>query len=436
MNIKQIPIFFINRNRLESLKKIILWLLESGYENIKILDNQSSYPPLIEYYSTLGKSIEVIPLNRNAGPWVFWELGIHKEIESHYIVSDSDLFPSDFCPTDLINYMYAILTQHEGIFKVAPGLNLENISPHYSQGELAYKWESQFWHKPVGRCLFAAAVDTTFAMYRRGVDFSNDPSSNIRLGYPYLLEHSPWQVNDSNLQDEEIFYRKNTEKGFSYWSANTPDERLISTEYIKNNLSKKILHLGGGNEYIPGWINIDISGRKLDLKFDLNNCKSEKLPFENNTIDGFYMSHVFEHISDTLSLMSELYRVGKNGSKFFIRLPHGSSDDAWEDPTHVRAYFESSFVYFSQPAYSRADYGFIADWQVNKITLIVNPDLLQNDFNVAYNLVKLNRNLVNEMIVELEVVKPGRSRSLDLLRNGDIILTSNSLIHPDFNSTG
>jgi hypothetical protein len=174
MNIKQIPIYFINRNRFESLKKIIVWLTEAGYKNIKILDNQSTYPPLIDYYSTLESSIEVIQLNRNAGPWVFWELGIHQKIESDYIVSDSDLYPSDFCPDDLISYMHGVLTQHDRILKVAPGLNLDNISPDYSQGELAYKWESQFWHKPVGRCLFAAGIDTTFAIYRRGVDFSND----------------------------------------------------------------------------------------------------------------------------------------------------------------------------------------------------------------------------------------------------------------------
>ena len=124
---------------------------------------------------------------------------------------------------------------------------------------------------------------------------------------------------------------------------------------------------------------MDISGRKLDLNFDLNNCKSEKIPFDDNTVDGFYMSHVFEHISDTLSLMSELYRIGKNGAKLFIRLPHGSSNDAWEDPTHVRAYFECSFVYFSQPAYSRADYGYTADWQVKKIYLIVGNELLKYD---------------------------------------------------------
>ncbi len=433
MNLKQVPIFFINRNRFESLKKALSWLAREGFTNITVIDNQSTYPPLLDYYSNLTNCAQVIRLDKNIGPWVFWELGIHRKIKSNYIVSDSDLFPSEFCPNDLINYMHSILSEYKEITKVAPGLNLETISSKYSQGELAYEWESQFWQKPVGRGLFAAAVDTTFAMYRQGEEFSNDSSKNLRLGYPYLMEHSPWHVDDANLSDEEIFYREHTEKGFSYWSANKPDARLLSSEQITNRSKKIILHLGGGNEYIPGWINIDISGRRLDLKFDLNNCKSEKIPFGDDTVDGFYMSHVFEHIYDTLSLMSELYRVGKHGAKLFIRLPHGSSNDAWEDPTHARAYFESSFVYFSQPAYSRVDYGYTADWQVKKIYLIVNNELLKGNINNIQVLLRINRNMVNEMVVELEIIKPARPRNLELLKNGEIVLTSKGLIHPDFN---
>ncbi len=432
MNIFQIPIYFINRNRFKTLKKFIDWLQNSGFKNIKVLDNQSTYAPLIDYYNEIENDVEIIRINKNSGPWVFWEMGIHKTIDTNYIVSDPDLYPSDFCPEDLINYMYGILQQNPKITKVAPGLNLENISDNYAHSDLVYKWESQFWHKPVGRCLFAAGVDTTFAMYRKGIDFNNDSSNNIRLGYPYLLEHSPWQVNDSELDEEEIFYRKNSEKGFSYWSSTNPDERLLKSDYVKNNQEKKILHLGGGNEYIPGWINIDVSGRKLDLNFDLNSCKTTKIPFENDSIDGFYMCHVLEHIPDTLSLMSELYRIGKNGAKLFVRLPHGSNDDAWEDPTHTRAYFESSFIYFSQPAYSRADYGYVGDWQVEKIILLVNADLINQGTSAAYNAIKLNRNLVKEMIVELRAVKPSRPRRLDLLKNGEIILTSDSLLFPVF----
>jgi hypothetical protein len=42
-------------------------------------------------------------------------------------------------------------------------------------------------------------------------------------------------------------------------------------------------------------------------------------------------------------LMQELHRIAKPNGKLVIRCPHGASDDAWEDPTHVRAFFARSF---------------------------------------------------------------------------------------------
>lgn len=432
MSVEHTPIFFVNRNRLSSLKRMIDWLKQAGFHNITVIDNDSSYPPLLDYYNENDGVIKILKVGRNAGPWVFWELGLHKTIGSDYIVSDSDIYASEFCPNDLINFMHVMLRQHPTIEKVGAGLNLDNISPNYSQSQLAYQWETQFWHNPVGRCLFAAPIDTTFALYRRGVDFSNDASKNLRLGYPYLIEHAPWQVNDNDLDEEETYYRNHVEGGFSYWSAGSADERLLASDFIKNDNSKRILHLGGGNEYIPGWVNIDVSGRKLDLEFDLDSCGTHRLPFDDDSVDGFYMCHVFEHISDTLSLMSELYRIAKDGARMFIRLPHGSNNDAWEDPTHKRAYFEGSFVYFSQPAYSRADYGYVGDWQVDKVQLIVGDDLIKQGAAVAFNAVGLHRNLVAEMIVELTAVKPARPRRLDLLMNGQVVLTSTSLIGPSY----
>jgi ubiquinone/menaquinone biosynthesis C-methylase UbiE len=64
------------------------------------------------------------------------------------------------------------------------------------------------------------------------------------------------------------------------------------------------------------------------------------MPVDDNSIDGFFMCHVFEHIDNTLAMMQELYRVAKPNARFVIRLPHGASNDAFEDPTHQRPYFQ------------------------------------------------------------------------------------------------
>lgn len=58
-----IPIIINNYNRLTMLKKLIDSLTSRGYTNIVILDNQSTYPPLLEWYAKC--QFEVIRLPKN-----------------------------------------------------------------------------------------------------------------------------------------------------------------------------------------------------------------------------------------------------------------------------------------------------------------------------------------------------------------------------------
>src|SRR6478735_424319 len=117
-------------------------------------------------------------------------------------------------------------------------------------------------------------------------------------------------------------------------------------------LMKEKLHLGCGKTILKEWINLDImKGQGVDIVADLEKCSETPLPFEDNSIDEFFASHLIEHIHHTLPMMQELHRIAKNDAKAVFRLPYGSSDDAYEDPTHVRQYFLNSFGYFSQPYY-------------------------------------------------------------------------------------
>jgi SAM-dependent methyltransferase len=433
---QEIPIFIVNRNRVSSLKAMIQWLLGIGCHDVQILDNDSSYPALLDYYQRLPGNVTLHKLGENIGPRAFWQLGLQKKYSSPYIVSDPDLVPAAFCPDDLIAHMHHLLSRFPDCGKVAPGLRLDSVSPNYGQADAAVKWESQFWHRPVSRGIFFAPVDTTFAIYAAGSEFTRD-GKNLRLGYPYLLEHTPWQVDENNLDEEETYYRAHTSSSFSHWSPKTPDSRMENLEFFKRHIqriTKTIVHLGCGNEYIPGWINIDISGRKLDIQFDLNKCRSRRLPLEDNSVDGFYMCHVFEYIEDTIALMEELYRIARNGSKIHLRMPHGASDDALGDPAIARAYFESSFAYFSQPAYSRAESAYMGDWQAGRITLVVAPSLLEKKPDHAYQIIKTQRNIVSEMVVELSAVKPARARLSGLLKNCELLLTSDARIVPKFDN--
>jgi SAM-dependent methyltransferase len=109
----------------------------------------------------------------------------------------------------------------------------------------------------------------------------------------------------------------------------------------------------------------------VDVVADLEKCATDPIPLESDSVDEFLLRHVIEHIHASLEMMQELYRLAKPNAFATIVVPFGASDPAWEDPTHVRAYFPGSFDYFSQPNYWRADYGYRGDWQPRKIGLFV-----------------------------------------------------------------
>lgn len=102
----------------------------------------------------------------------------------------------------------------------------------------------------------------------------------------------------------------------------------------------KNLHLGCGKNILQGWINLDIVALDgVDIIAELNDCQNTSLPFEDNVIDEFLASHVIEHLHNLLPFMEKIHRIAKPNAKAVFRLPYSSSDDAFEDTTHLRQYF-------------------------------------------------------------------------------------------------
>ena len=184
------------------------------------------------------------------------------------------------------------------------------------------------------------------------------------------------------------------------------------------------LNLGCGRTILDGWINVDaVALPGVDVVADLDRCRTAPLPFDDASAGEFLLSHVLEHLSDPLPLMQELHRIAAPGALATIRCPYGSSDDADEDPTHVRRLFAGSFGYFAQPWYWRADYGYRGDWETRRIVLFVrraDHDGLALD--AILRRVRERRNVVVEMVAELEAVKPARAPDRSLQRAPQLVV--------------
>lgn len=176
------------------------------------------------------------------------------------------------------------------------------------------------------------------------------------------------------------------------------------------------LHFGCGRNILEGWLNLDAQALPgVDLVADLDNCSATPLPLPDNAIEEFLGAHVLEHLRHPLPLMQELHRVARPGARMVLRTPYGSSDDADEDPTHVRRYFLNSFYYFAQPYYFRADYGYRGDWQPEHVRLKVARERHEGRTPEAIlEAVHTLRNMVQEIEVELVAVKPARAPLAEL----------------------
>jgi SAM-dependent methyltransferase len=176
------------------------------------------------------------------------------------------------------------------------------------------------------------------------------------------------------------------------------------------------LNVGCGRNIREGWVNLDSAALPgVDIVCDLEALRETPIDLPDATVEHFLLSHVIEHIRDSLGLMQELWRLATPGAVAVIRVPHGGNDDAWEDPTHVRPYFPGSFGYFSQPFYWRADYGYRGDWNPVKVTLLVDRTRCEGlDAQETLAKIQCERNLVREMSCELHAVKPMREPKREL----------------------
>jgi len=123
-------------------------------------------------------------------------------------------------------------------------------------------------------------------------------------------------------------------------------------------ISPTRINLGSGKSYLPGYLNIDILERlHPDLCLDLSSSiefpmivDSEvygKIELSRNSFELIYADNVLEHVQDLPSLMTNCLNLLVEGGLFVAMVPLEGSKGAWQDPTHVRAMNENSWLYYT-----------------------------------------------------------------------------------------
>ena len=203
---KQIPIIINNFNRLSYLTQMIESLEERGYFNIYIIDNASTYPPLLAYYDTC--KYTVFRLKKNVGYLALWKSSVFKKFRNdYYVYSDADVVPVKECPEDFMHLFLDSLKKRPFARKVGFSLRIDNLPDHFVNKQEVINWEKKYFTKPISDNLFRAPLDTTFALYRPRVKGgSNAYIPMYRTAFPYQAEHLPWYVDSTRLSDEDQYY--------------------------------------------------------------------------------------------------------------------------------------------------------------------------------------------------------------------------------------
>jgi hypothetical protein len=218
---KDIQIIINSRDRLTCLQALIDWLLNSGYTNLNVLDNDSAYPPLLEYYENIrSEGVRVYKTGKNLLSKALWSwTEAWKVVTPPFIYTDPDVVPTEDCPEDLAAFLVDAAAYLGNPYKVGPALKIDDIPDHYSQAPKVRKWEGEhFWDeicKFQDVPIYRAAIDTTFALYT--APFRPFQISGVRVGEPYVFRHLPWYTDSQRPTEEEIFYEKRVQHGTHSW---------------------------------------------------------------------------------------------------------------------------------------------------------------------------------------------------------------------------
>ena len=209
LNPSDTPIFIICRDKLSCLLEQLDWLYQNNLNRIYLIDNQSTYPPLLDFF--LKTHHRVIKLGANVGCGAPWSRNIVQTISpnSFYVVTDPDVVPVSECPNDVISHFYDLLQKYPQYNKTGFSLKIDDIPETYQFHKEVVKWESKFYQTELESGVFEANIDTTFALYRPGSQREVGRKC-IRTGFPYQARHLPWYMNSAELTEEEAYYREHS----------------------------------------------------------------------------------------------------------------------------------------------------------------------------------------------------------------------------------
>lgn len=181
----------------------------------------------------------------------------------------------------------------------------------------------------------------------------------------------------------------------------------------------RTLNLGSGRRFRPWCLNADIDARwRPDCVFDVGKPLGAETRFASRRFgdielhaggfDAIIADHLLEHVADLPAAMGNALALLRESGSLHVEVPYDLSYGAWQDPRHVRAFNERSWLYYT-------DWHWYLGWDDARFDLV----------DLRYGPSPYGRSLLAQGIPLAEVLL--RPRAIDIMR---VELKKRSLTRP------
>lgn len=224
-----IPAFIIAYNQPTFIKGMVSQL-EKYTKDITIIDNKSTFVPLLDYYEQ-EYPYTLLRQKENYGHMVYTRKEIKKLAGGLYLLTDPDLLFNPQLPPDFLSTLIAVSEEcNAGKVGFALFIDSDDIREDLHLNKTPIKeWESKFWEKPVSFSsdpnleMYWAAIDTTFCL----INETKRNWDHIRIAGDFTCMHIPWHKGfEERLQsgEYEAYLQGGRSSNFFKINKKSPDE--------------------------------------------------------------------------------------------------------------------------------------------------------------------------------------------------------------------
>jgi SAM-dependent methyltransferase len=185
-------------------------------------------------------------------------------------------------------------------------------------------------------------------------------SAVLSLPYDGLVEGC------RSLLQNDTARRALAARGFQWFSQRKESDILSNAlqqtaDFTTNPNAVEIprkLNMGSGKDWREDYFNTDFDpywepdaaldfSRDLPIGQQITTQRFGMVTLQNNWFDEIIANDVLEHIPNLTLAMTSCLNLLRVGGVFRIAVPYDLSWGAWQDPTHVRAFNERSWLYYT-----------------------------------------------------------------------------------------